>query len=476
MLKEQDSLIHKIAISMDCLIVAVSFIFAYTLSSGLHDISILPQNFLDKAHSFREYLWLLIFSLVLWIAALTHFGVYDSMREKGFFRIFWIVFDASLVSVLVFSATAFLFNWEILTRNFIFAFFVLVVILLTAEKMSVLMFLHYIRKSGYNFRVLLIVGSGDRARLFVQTVNQHPEWGVRIFGFVDEKEMIGAEIENSRVIGTFEDIENILVKNVIDEVVFLMPRKWLNSLEDYVMVCEKVGVKATIAVDFFNTEIAKPLIKDMHGWPLLTFDTTPIDSGLLTIKRLIDIVGSFSGLILLSPIFILIGTGIKLTSKGPVFFRQVRCGINGREFNIYKFRTMVEDAEKKLKELIKHNEIEGPAFKIQKDPRVTRIGRILRKTSLDELPQLINVLKGDMSLIGPRPLMPWVVKGFESWQRRRLSLRPGIACIHEVVARNDKDFDRWMKHDLEYIDNWSLKLDAEILIRAIAVVFRGTGY
>ncbi|TAN41239.1 MAG: sugar transferase [Nitrospirae bacterium] len=476
MLKEQDSFIHKTAISVDCLIVAVSFIFAYSLSSGLQDITILPQSFLNKAYSLREYLGLLIFTLVLWIATLTHFGVYDSMREKGFFRIFWIIFDASLVSVLVFSATAFFLKWEILTRNFILALFVLVVILLTAEKMTVLMFLHYIRKSGYNFRVLLLVGSGDRARLFAQNINKHPEWGVRIFGFVDEKEMIGAEIENSRVIGTFDDIENILVKNVIDEVVFLMPRKWLNSLEDYVMVCEKVGVRATIAVDFFNTEIAKPLIKDMHGWPLLTFDTTPLDSGLLAVKRFIDIAGSFFGLILLAPFFTLIGIGIKLTSKGPVFFRQVRCGTNGREFRIYKFRTMVDDAEKQLKELMKHNELEGPVFKIQKDPRITSIGRILRRTSLDELPQLINVLKGEMSLIGPRPPLPAEVKKYESWQRRRLSLRPGMACIHEVVARNDKDFDRWMKHDLEYIDNWSLKLDARILVKAITVVFRGTGY
>ncbi|MBF0329895.1 MAG: sugar transferase [Nitrospirae bacterium] len=476
MLKEQENLINKLAVSIDCLIVAISFVFAYTLSSGIQDITLLPQSFIDKAYAFREYIWLMIFTLILWSATLTHFGVYDSMREKGFFRIFWIIFDASLVSVLIFSATAFLFNWAILTRSFIFALFVLVVVLLTAEKMLVLMFLHQIRKSGYNFRVLLIVGTGDRARLFAQNIKNHPEWGIRIFGFIDEKDMVGTEIENSRVIGTFDEIEKILVKNVIDEVVFLMPRKWLNSLEDSIMVCEKIGVKATIAVDFFNTEIAKPLIKEMHGWPLLTFDTTPIDSGLLAIKRFIDICGSFFGLILLAPVFIFIGIGIKLTSKGPVFFRQVRCGTNGREFKIYKFRTMVQDAEKQLKKLMKHNELEGPVFKLQNDPRVTSIGRFLRRTSLDELPQLINVLKGEMSLIGPRPPLPSEVKKYESWQRRRLSLRPGMACIHEVVARNDKDFDRWMKHDLEYIDNWSLKLDAIILAKAIAVVFRGTGY
>lgn len=241
-------------------------------------------------------------------------------------------------------------------------------------------------------------------------------------------------------------------------------------------VCERVGVKATVAVDFFNTSIAQPIITEIHGIPLLTLDTTPHNVLYLAIKRLIDIVVSGLGLILLSPFFLVIAVIIKMTSEGPVFFKQTRCGLHGRKFTIYKFRTMVVDAEKKLEELMKFNEREGPVFKMKNDPRITPIGRFLRKTSLDELPQLINVLKGDMSLVGPRPPLPSEVEKYERWQRRRLSLKPGITCIHEVIARGDKDFERWMKLDLEYIDNWSLSLDMRILTKTFFAVIKGTGY
>lgn len=207
----------------------------------------------------------------------------------------------------------------------------------------------------------------------------------------------------------------------------------------------------------------------------MTFNTIPSDILHLAIKRTIDVVVSAFGLVVLSPLFLITALIIKVTSKGPVFFRQIRCAMNGRKFTIYKFRTMVIDAEERLNALMKFNERKGPIFKMKNDPRITIVGKFLRKTSLDELPQLINVLKGDMSLIGPRPPLPVEVEKYKPWQRRRLSLRPGIACIHEVVARDDNDFERWMKLDLEYIDNWSLSLDFRILIRTILAVLRPTG-
>ena len=287
--------------------------------------------------------------------------------------------------------------------------------------------------------------------------------------------MLGKVVGQSKVIGTFDEMARIMDENVVDEVVFVMPRKWLDHLEGYVRVCEKIGVKATIAVDFFDTAIARPVVREVDGWPLLTFDSTPNDQFYLSLKRVLDLVGSGLGLIALSPLFLLIGLMIKMTSRGPVFFSQIRCGVNGRTFSILKFRTMIVNAEAKLKELQGMNEVGGPVFKIRNDPRVTAIGRILRKTSLDELPQLFNVLKGDMSLVGPRPPIPAEVEKYERWQRRRLSMRPGITCIHEVVARNDKDFNNWMKLDLEYIDRWCFGLDLKILARTVLAVVRGTG-
>lgn len=468
MLKEQGNLIHKIAMAIDSLVVASAFVLAYILSTKF--------EVLHKMPPFKDYAWLTIIVIPLWIATLSHYGMYHSMRKKRIADIFWNIFDASLLSVFIFSAIAFLLKWDLLSRTFIMILFVCTILLLLIEKWSALALLQYVRRRGYNYRVLLIVGSGERARNFSDMIEAHPHWGLKILGFVDEEERVGTNVGKGKVIGSFNNIAKILDENVVDEVVFILPRSWLPSLEDYIKVCEEVGVKATIAVDFFNTSVAKPMITMIHGLPLLTLDTTPYNIIHFTLKRVIDVVVSGCGLILLLPFFLIIAVIIKATSEGPVFFRQIRCGLHGRKFTIYKFRTMCVDAEERLKDLMKFNEREGPVFKMKKDPRITWIGRFLRKTSLDELPQLINVFKGDMSLVGPRPPLPAEVEKYERWQKRRLSLKPGITCIHEVVARGDKDFEKWMKLDLEYIDNWSLALDIKILTRTFLAVLRGTGY
>ena len=418
---------------------------------------------------------MIVIVIPIWIASLSQLGVYKEIREKSFGNILWIIFDASLLAILIFTAFAFLLKLDVQSRTFIIILFICTFLMLSAEKISVLASLRYIRRKGYNYRVILIVGSGERVKSFISIIKSHPHWGIRILGLVDEEDRVGMTVEDHRVIGSFNDISRILDENVVDEVMFILPRRWLSSLEDYLKICEEVGVKATVAIDFFNTDIARPVVTEMHGLPLLTFNAVPYNIWHLAVKRLADVVVSACGLIVLSPLFLILSLIIKMTSKGPVFFRQTRCGLNGRGFTIYKFRTMAEDAEERLEGLMEFNERNGPVFKMQNDPRITRIGSVLRKTSLDELPQLFNVLKGDMSLIGPRPPIPAEVKKYDRWQRRRLSLRPGIACIHEVIARRDIDFERWMRLDLEYIDNWSLSLDARILTKTILAVFRGSG-
>jgi exopolysaccharide biosynthesis polyprenyl glycosylphosphotransferase len=469
MLKEQEWLIHKTAIIVDAVIVALSFLIAYVL----RDIISLP--FLRDLPPFKEYFIIMVFVVPLWIILLEVFGVYEPMREKKFSMIFWSVLEASIAATLIFSMAAFLFKLEFLSRAFVMIFFASSLTLLVLEKGAVLLFLRKMRKKGFNFRVMLIVGSGARSAKFAKSIEDHPELGIKILGFIDEKEMLGKHMGSSTVIGTLSDLARILDENMVDEVVFIMPRKWLDGLEKYIKICEKTGVKATIAIDFFDTAIAKPVVKDMLGWPLLTLDSTPHNLSSLSMKRSLDLLGSGLGLLLLSPLFLVIAAAIKLNSRGPVFFRQARCGLHGRQFMILKFRTMVMDAEQKLKDLRRLNELEGPVFKIKDDPRITVVGRLLRKTSLDELPQLINVFKGAMSLVGPRPPLPSEVERYERWQRRRLSMRPGITCIHEVEARNNKDFDVWMKMDLDYIDNWSFRLDFRILIKTVVAVVRGTG-
>ena len=247
-------------------------------------------------------------------------------------------------------------------------------------------------------------------------------------------------------------------------------------IEQAILACELAGVRATVAVDLFNMRFAKSQPSDLNGTPLLSFDATPTGEWQLAIKRLLDVAIAGLSLLVLLPFLPLVVLLIKATSPGPILFRQIRCGLNGRRFTLYKFRSMVADAEAKQAEVGHLNELNGPVFKAANDPRLTTIGRWLRKTSIDELPQLVNVLKGEMSLVGPRPPIPSEVTRYEAWQRRRLSMRPGITGYWQVNGRNGiRDFDKWMRLDLEYIDRWSLALDTKILLKTVPTVLFGIG-
>lgn len=473
MLKEYDMLIRKLVFVADGLVLGCAFLLTYFLR---YKMSLLyPAKFalLHELPPIEKYAWVIIIFVPLWIVTLSYFGTYHSMRERRFLDMFWNIVCACILSILIFSAATFLFKLSILSRSFVVLLFICSLLMLIMEKWFVLAFLHYMRRGGYNFRVLLVVGSGERAKNFANLITSHPHWGLKIFGFIDEEEKVGIPVGKGKVIGSFKDLANILDQNVVNEVVFILPRKWLPKLEDYIKICEKVGVKATIAVDFFNTMIAKPTVTELEGVPLLTLDSTPYDEFQLFVKRLMDIFVSLFALIGTLPVFIIAAIAIKLSAPGPVFFKQKRCGLYGRIFTLYKFRTMITGADKMLEKVMHLNESKGPVFHSRNDPRVTRIGRILRKTSIDELPQLINVLIGDMSVIGPRPPIPEEVQLYERWQRRRLSFRPGIVCTWQVSKRFQSDFKQWMQMDLDYIDNWSLVCDIKILIRILPALVKG---
>jgi exopolysaccharide biosynthesis polyprenyl glycosylphosphotransferase len=310
----------------------------------------------------------------------------------------------------------------------------------------------------------------------MKLVQKHDEWGLKIIGLVDdEKDMLGKNIYGNKVIGLLKDIPVILNMQVIDEVIFIVPRKWLSVIEESLLACEARGVKATIAADFFNMKIAQSMSSEIEGIPLLGFRTTVGEEWQLLLKRLFDIIFSAMGIIFGLPLFTATAIAIKWLSPGEVAFKQVRIGLNGRKFVMYKFRTMVNGAEDKKREITSFNETNGPTFKMRNDPRITKFGNFLRRTSIDELPQLFNVLKGDMSIVGPRPPIPSEVKKYEVWQRRRLSMKPGLTCLWQANGRNNVDFDKWMRLDLEYIDNWSLGLDFKILLKTIPAVLFSIG-
>ncbi len=340
------------------------------------------------------------------------------------------------------------------------------------------------RKAGKDRRRILIVGRNPNVHALIDSIKARPDYGVDIVGVIDAPESTGHKHPSAsvplphdvHVLGTTRDLPGILTNHVVDEVLVLLPLKsFYSEIEQILKTCEEAGIVTKLAPDLFNVNIARRTISWVGDIPFITYFTGPKESLELTIKRVVDILVSGTALVVLSPIMGAIALAIKLTSPGPVFFKQTRAGLNGRPFQMLKFRSMYVDAEERKKELEKLNEMDGPVFKIKNDPRVTPVGRFIRKYSLDELPQLINVLKGDMSLVGPRPPVPEEVEKYDWWQRRRLSFRPGLTYIWQVSSRNEIGFQEWMEMDLAYIDNWSLALDFVLLLRTIPVVLTGKG-
>lgn len=480
MLKEREKVIRRATMVLDAMVVIAAFFAAYFLRLHFHafyKLDLVPSSQVIGAPlSLGLYLSTLWLWVPLWMLMLAFNGLYRPFRTRTFLEIVWIVIRAAFFTALAFGSLAFILKIQFISRVFFVIFIGLSSEFLILEKWVAVSVAHHLRRIGYNFRRLLIVGTGPRAERFVKMLKAHPEWGLRIIGLIDdEPAKIGEEFFGIKVIGVLADIPRILQENVVDDVIFVVPRMWLERIQKSIAACEIQGVKTSVAADLFDLKIALLRQTDWDGVPLLSFETTFGREWQLFFKRALDLTVSGLGLIILSPILLIIAGLIKITSPGPVFFRQKRVGVNGRIFTLYKFRTMFKDAEEKLANLEYLNEMEGPVFKIKDDPRITTLGRRLRKMSIDELPQLFNVLMGQMSLVGPRPPLPEEVEQYELWQRRRLSMRPGLTCLWQAGGRNEIGFDKWMELDLRYIDNWSLWQDFKILVKTIPVVLFGVG-
>ncbi len=423
------------------------------------------------------YLWLLPVLVMTWSGLLIYLGMYESFRMKSLKEVLGIIFTAGIVGFIILGNISYLCKLTYISRFLMASAFVLGAALLAFEKMVIISVFRRLRRKGFNFRNVLIVGTGQRARQLIAEIDEHQELGLRIIGLIDDDDAIhGQQILGHTVLGGLADLPALLRSNPIDRVIFVVPRGWLSYIENAVLYCETLGVTVSIAVDLFKTRFTFARDENFMGIPMISFESTPDKVGQLFVKRLFDIVAAGIGMVVLSPVFFGVALVVKFTSPGPVFFRQKRCSLNGRTFELFKFRTMSVDAEAKLADLLKHNEMSGPAFKMANDPRVTPIGHFLRKTSLDELPQLWNVLRGEMSFVGPRPPIPQEVARYDHWQRRRLSMRPGITCLWQIGGRNKiTDFNEWSKLDLEYIDSWSLGLDFKILVKTVPVVLFGIG-
>ena len=330
-----------------------------------------------------------------------------------------------------------------------------------------------LRTRGRNLRNVLVVGTGEIALAFARRLEDHPDLGLRILGFLGER----AELPDDRpYLGRVDELPEVMHRLVVDEVAICLPIDHWRLVEDTIAICRQEGKIARLPMTALDQPAGSRYVEELDGMPVISLVTGPNRMVALMLKRALDIVGAALGLVVLTPVFAVAALVIMATDGRPVFFRQVRAGLNGREFSIVKFRTMVRDADAKRAELRAFNEVSGNAsFKMTNDPRITGIGRLLRRTSVDELPQLWNVLRGEMSLVGPRPHPLDDVAGYDRWHRRRLSMKPGITGLWQIGARRETNFDRWVEKDLEYIDHWSFWLDVRVLLLTIPALLKAEG-
>jgi exopolysaccharide biosynthesis polyprenyl glycosylphosphotransferase len=466
MLKERETVLRRFLILVDSVVISLAYLFAFLLRGLIKEGDITLSRFLIT----------LVIAIPYWCLTLYANGIYLSMRTRSYLEILWALIKSAVMTFLMLGTFIFLFKLTFMSRLFFLLFIGLSLLFIWVEKTAIFMSAHYVRRQGLNTRRLLIVGTGKRAVEFVKRVDRHPEWGFEVVGAVDDEPSRGIhQVGRLAVLGSFEDIPSIFHREAVDEVVFVVPRSRLNSLQGAIDDCETEGVVVTVAVDLFDTKLARSSVTELDGLPLLHFKTTRAKEWELLLKRLFDFVIAGAGIIVLSPLFLILSILIKVSSRGPVFFKQARLGLSGRRFTLYKFRTMRLGAQDVLSDVADLNQMTTPEFRDKKTRWITPVGRLMRKFSLDELPQLFNVFIGHMSIVGPRPTVPDEVEKYKDWHRRRFSMKPGITCLWQVNGRNNVAFEDWMKLDLEYLDSWSLWLDAKILLKTVPVVLFGIG-
>jgi exopolysaccharide biosynthesis polyprenyl glycosylphosphotransferase len=468
LLKRHSRIVDAALRLFDVLVLAVALPAAH----GLRDV--LMGEAYGPLHSARYYLPVLAVTALCWFVSSWMFEVYDAYRIRPMSLEASRIIRAMALCALAVGAGGYYAKQQDVSRLFIGLYMTLASLLLVGNRLALRKLAWMVRRRGRNTRRFAVVGTGALAEDVVTSMAEHPEWGFQFAGYVLENGKAPGSLPGP-VLGHLSRLGELLQHNVLDEVIFAVSRDHLDLIQPGVRLCEEQGVEVKICLNFFQAGIGRMSMDEISGLPALAFTTTPTDEVALVLKRAFDIVASAVMLVLASPVLAAVATAIKLDSPGPVFFRQRRVGLHGREFVFYKFRSMCVDAETRLESLRQFNEVTGPVFKMRRDPRVTKVGRFLRRTSIDELPQFWNVLKGEMSVVGPRPPTPDEVRKYKPWQRRRLSMKPGITCTWQVSGRSDIDFDRWMQLDLAYIDNWSLWNDVQICVKTIPAVLSSRG-
>ena len=447
---------------------------AFVTAHALRTLGGRLDGWLGPVYTLDRYWPLLAVILPLWIIVFHASGLYGARSQRALVTEYARVARALTAGGLLLIFVIFAAKLDYISRPLILLFLVLDFGFVIAGRALVRA---AVLDTSTRRRVLIAGGHGEVLAAAAQ-VDAHRGWGLEIVGLVSDGTWT-THGGSYAVLGGYESIPAIVQQGEIVDEVLVVPASRrlddLKTLEPLFLQLEELGVVTRLVVNFLPQALSRVSFDELGGTPILTFSTAPRDELLLFVRRAIDVLVSSIALFILSPLLVAIALSIKATSRGPVLFKQVRCGLYGRPFTFLKFRSMRLEAETLKPTLAPYNEMDGPAFKMRNDPRVTAVGRFLRRTSLDELPQLWNILKGNMSFVGPRPSVIEEVRQYEPWQRRRLSMQPGLTCLWQISGRNDLTFDEWMRLDLEYIDNWSLWLDVKIALKTIPAVLLGRG-
>ena len=454
-----------------------TFSFALTTILIVSTTSHVPLSaFLSMRVKLSNFVIFLLL-LVSWHLLYSVCGLYRSKRLSTRRQELGDVLKACTLGTFTLGLVATLFSVIMITPRFVLLFWAISAAMMVVSRVVLRSAAASIRKRGRNLRNMVIIGTNSRAIEFARRIQSLPERGYRLLGFVDDEWNGLANFKQTgfTLVCGYHDLAEFLRRNVVDEVAMYLPlRSFHASSSEVAALCHHHGIIMRLDSDIFGLQGVASTSEEIGGKYYISTGKEEIWPR--AAKRIVDILVSSILLVLLSPLMTVVAAFIKLRTRGPAFFLQERVGRNKRRFLIYKFCTMVPNAEQLMKELEACNEASGPVFKIKEDPRITPIGKLLRRTSIDELPQLFNVLQGDMSLVGRRPLPVRDYDGFsEDWQRRRFSVRPGITCLWQVNGRSSITFDQWMKLDLQYLDEWSFWLDLKILARTIPAVLKGSG-
>ena len=468
---------HKRIIQIiDFITIIVSYFMAFELWGLAYKY--IPWQSISAPVNYDLDLYLVLPLLTIgYIWLLNYLGAYSLQRFTVLLNESAIILKGTVIWMFFSTFILYMLSHVFIHRSYLILEFVIVLVLLYIQKISMFYLAHWIRKRGFNRRKVVVIGSEIQTNVFIETIERKFNWGFDIIGVVvGESNNSGEMIRNHKVLGSYNEIDQILKKFIPDEVIITISSKEVKHLSAILEVCLREGIPVRINSDFFDYLSKDIQIDRIYGLNIISINTVYQTEIQLFIKRVIDIVGSITAILIFFPLMIIATAGILITDGGPVFYTWRVVGRNKRPFRSWKFRTMVIDADKLKDNLKAVNEMEGPVFKITNDPRIIPFGRWLRRYSIDETPQLFSVLKGDMSLVGPRPAGPHELDQYESWHRRKLSIKPGITCLWQVSGRNSiTNFDDWVRLDLQYIDNWSIWLDLKIIFKTILTVLNANG-